>query len=243
MAAASYYETYWSEEGFNPVREVNTRLHRVLAEHLPATGSVLDLGCGDGRTIGTWIHDRVGRYTGVDVSGTAIERARGLGLDAHRIEDASRLPFDDASFDAVVCLEVLEHLFAPHEAAAEARRVLRPGGVFLATVPNVAYWRWRRDMALRGIWNPYGDEHSVDAPWRDPHIRFFTVGALERMLQRAGYASIQVGGLEGEVLGAWRLSGLARRHPGLRGRLHRRIEYALLPVLGMRMYAVAREGG
>jgi SAM-dependent methyltransferase len=241
MSVAGYYEQYWSEEGFNPVRPVNTRLHKVLAEHLPAHGDVLDLGCGDGRTLGTWIRDRVGSYVGVDVSSAAVERARSLGLDARTITDAADLPFDDDSLDAVVSIEVLEHLFEPHRAAAEVRRVLRPGGLFLATVPNVAYWRWRRDMALRGVWNPYGDDESIDAPWRDPHIRFFTPATFERMLRRAGFGSVELGGFEGEVLGAWRLAGVARRSPALRDALHRRIEKRLLPLLGMRLHAVARK--
>jgi SAM-dependent methyltransferase len=241
MSVGRYYEDYWSEEGFNPVRPVNLRLRKVLETHLPARGDVLDLGCGDGRTLGTWIRDRVGSYVGVDVSATAVERARSLGLDARTIDDAAELPFPSESFDAVVSIEVLEHLFSPHQAAAEVHRVLRPGGVFLATVPNVAYWRWRRDMALRGIWNPYGDEHSIEAPWRDPHVRFFTAATLERMLERAGFASVTVGGFEGEVLGAWRLAGVARAAPALRERLHRRIERSLLPLLGMRLHAVARK--
>ena len=49
-------------------------------------------------------------------------------------------------FTVVVCFEVLEHLFAPHLAVAEMHRVLEPGGVLIATVPNVAYWRRRLDF-------------------------------------------------------------------------------------------------
>jgi SAM-dependent methyltransferase len=243
MSVGGYYEQYWSEQGFNPVRPVNVRLLRILAANLPAGGRVLDLGCGDGRTLGTWISDRVAEYVGVDVSATAVERARSLGLDARKLEDASALPFEDGSVDAVVSIEVLEHMLAPPEAVAEVRRVLRPGGVFVATVPNVVYWRWRRDLALKGIWNPYGDEDSVEAPWRDPHVRFFTVGALERMFSRAGFPDVEVGGFEGEVLGAWRLAGVARFDPEVRRRLHRRIERALLPLLGLRLSAVARKPG
>ena len=50
------------------------------------------------------------------------------------------MPFGDGELDVVVCNEVLEHLLEPQRAAAEALRVLRPGGVFLVSVPNVAYW-------------------------------------------------------------------------------------------------------
>lgn len=242
MSVGEYYERYWSEEGFNPIRPVPNRLLTLLATHLPESGRCLDVGCGDGRSIGVWLRDHVGCYVGVDVSETAAAHARSLGLDARRVPDAAELPFDDEAFDAVVCLEVLEHLFAPHPAAEEALRVLRPGGTYFATVPNVAYWRWRRDLALGGIWNPYGDEDSVDAPWRDPHIRFFTVHAFERMLERSGFASVEVGGHEGEILGTWRLSGLARACPRARRRVHEAIDATLLPLLGLRLHAVAKKG-
>jgi SAM-dependent methyltransferase len=242
VSVGEYYERYWSEEGFNPTRPISDRLHALLATHLPEDGRCLDVGCGDGRSIGLWLRDHVGRYVGVDVSETAAAHARGLGLDARQVPDAAELPFGDGEFDVVVCLEVLEHLFAPHRAAGEALRVLRPGGTYFATVPNVAYWRWRRDLALGGTWNPYGDEDSVDAPWRDPHIRFFTVPAFERMLERVGFASVEVGGHEGEILGTWRLSGVARACPRARRRLHETIYGALLPLLGLRLHAVAKKG-
>ena len=128
QSVEAYYESYWSEEGFNPVRPVPTRLERLLATYLPRSGSCLDVGCGDGRSIGPLLRDQVGSYLGVDVSETAVARSRDLGLAAQRISDAAELPFEDDAFDAVVCLEVLEHLFAPHHAIAEALRVLRPGG-------------------------------------------------------------------------------------------------------------------
>jgi SAM-dependent methyltransferase len=241
MGVHRYYEDYWSESGFNPVRYVNPRLHNVLARHLPPSGGLLDVGCGDGRTLGLWLRDRVGGYIGVDVSETAVARARSLGLDARTVEDASELPFQDASFGAAVSIEVLEHLFAPHKAAAEVHRVLQPGGVFIATVPNVAYWRWRRDLALHGIWNPYGDDESIDAPWRDPHVRFFTPSTIERMLGRAGFGSVDVGAFEGGVLRTWRLAGVVRAAPAVRERLHRTIERPLLPLFARRVYAVARK--
>jgi SAM-dependent methyltransferase len=241
VSVAEYYERYWSEEGFNPIRPVPDRLAKLLTTYLPEHGSCLDVGCGDGRSIGLLLRGSVGSYLGVDVSDTAVARTRELGLQAERIADAAELPFEDGAFDAVVCLEVLEHLFAPDRAVAEGLRVLRPGGTYIATVPNVAYWRWRRDLALRGTWNPFGDEDSVDAPWRDPHIRFFTVGAFERMLARAGFASVEVGGHEGEILGTWRLSGVARAHPQTRRRLYQALDAALLPLLALRLHAVARK--
>jgi SAM-dependent methyltransferase len=96
-------------------------------------------------------------------------------------------------------IEVLEHLFAPHDAVAEMYRVLRPGGLLLVTVPNISYWRRRLDLALLGRWNPFGDNLSVEQPWRDPHIRFFTVRSLRQMLLQAGFTSVHAEGHGGAV--------------------------------------------
>jgi SAM-dependent methyltransferase len=242
LSVERYYEHYWSEEGYNPARPIARALRRELAKQLAGPVECLDVGCGDGRAVGSWLAERAGRYIGVDISATAVTHARDLGLDARQIEDATALPFDDGSFDVVVCMEVLEHLFEPDRAATEALRVLRPGGTYLATVPNVAYWRLRSKL-LRGEWDPFGDADSVDSPWRDPHIRFFTDDAFERMLKRVGFAPVEVYGHEGEIGAARRLARLARAHQGTQERTERWLHRMLLSTMSMRFHAVAHKPG
>jgi SAM-dependent methyltransferase len=235
-ATQDYYETYWSAEGHCPVGAISDDVRRVLAHHVGHADRCLDVGCGDGRTAGVWLRDHAGAYTGVDISANAVEMARVAGLDARCIDDAAELPFGDASFDVVVCLEVLEHLFDPQLAAAEIARVLRPGGTFIATVPNVSHWKTRLDLAVRGRWNPRGDALSVAQPWRDPHLRFFTADSLARMLRGGGFAAVAVSGRQGSIArNVPRLERFARTEPGPIGRaLIRR-----LPVLGAGLCAVA----
>ena len=156
MNVRDYYERYWSAEGFHPTGETTPALARLFERWVPAGARCLDVGCGDGRTSGLWLLDHGCSYEGVDVSAQAVEEARQLGLQAGQIDDAGRLPFEDGSFDVVVCIEVLEHLFAPLDAVWEMARVLRPGGLLIVTVPNVAYWRRRVDMALSGTMEPSG---------------------------------------------------------------------------------------
>lgn len=195
MAVKDYYEAYWSPEGTGTAAyiELYPELRQILEAHIPRMADCLDVGCGTGRVCGLWLRDHARNYVGVDISANAVAEARASGLDARVIEDAASLPFADDSFDAVVCTEVLEHLFAPHRAARELCRVLRPGGVVIVTVPNVAYWRRRAEL-LFGHWNPTGDHLSTQQPWRDPHIRFFNPRSLRAMLQEAGFCSIAVGG-------------------------------------------------
>jgi SAM-dependent methyltransferase len=96
--------------------------------------------------------------------------------------ERSTLPFANESFDAALMIETLERLDAPDRAAAEVRRVLRPGGVLLATAANVSYWRRRLDLALRG---------------RDRQPLSFDPGSLRHVLLQAGFNLVGVEGQDG----------------------------------------------
>lgn len=173
------------------------------------------------------------------MSAQAVEEARVLGLQAGRIDDAGRLPFDDGSFDVVVCIEVLEHLFAPLDAVREMARVLRPGGLLIVTVPNVAYWRRRVDMVLLGRWNPVGDDRPVSEPWRDPHIRFFNPGSMRRMIAVPGLSPVVVGAHAGGVLRDVPWLSQRLRHGEASGP-YRWLESVLPSLFGATLHAVAR---
>lgn len=94
------------------------------------TGDLLDVGCGTKpyRSLFT-----VRSYTGLEIE-TPIARQRDV---AEAYYDGKSFPFDDASFDAVLCNQVLEHVFTPDEFLREIFRVLRPQGRLLLTVPFV----------------------------------------------------------------------------------------------------------
>ena len=85
----------------------------------------------------------IGEYTGAPGSReiSALHRSGNerLAFAAHYFNlDSDPFPFPDASFDVVLCMEILEHLLLdPYHLFLEARRVLRPGGVFLVTTPNI----------------------------------------------------------------------------------------------------------
>ena len=237
MAISDYYDTYWTPAGHCPTGALSGDVRRVLEREVRGGDGCLDVGCGDGRTAGLWLREHAASYTGVDVSRPAVAMARAAGLDARCIEDAGSLPFPDAQFDAVVCLEVLEHLFEPHVACREIARVLRPGGVLVATVPNLTHWKSRLDLALRGRWNPRGDALSVSEPWRDPHVRFFTPSTLGAMLRANGFADVTVGGRQASVLRNVRgLERFGRTETGPIGRWL----VGRVPDLGGGLCAVAR---
>lgn len=218
----SYYRDYWREGGFFPHGESWPGLEQLLAEYLPANGKVIDIGCGDALTTGPLIISRNCRYVGVDLSDSAVTLAKRHGFEAYRVADASELPFEDSQFDAAVCIEVLEHLFLPHLAAKEIFRVLKPGGMLIATVPNAAHWRKRIELGLLGLFDPYGDNLSRSQPWRDPHIRFFTPVSLGKMLHIAGFDKIVWGG--DSTVPMHQMKGIRRVYWSL----HRSVPYQIL---------------
>lgn len=94
-----------------------------------AGGSLLDIGCGDGRLGRMWRGDR---YVGLDHPATG---AAWYGARPHVFADAACLPFMDASFDHVALLDVLEHLPEPRVALREIARILKHGGKLFINVP------------------------------------------------------------------------------------------------------------
>jgi methionine biosynthesis protein MetW len=236
---ATYYERYWTDERelINIAPAGGEKLGR-LNELVTAESEVLDFGCGDGVTVGTWLAAHAARYVGVDISSAAITEARALGLDVRLLPADGRLPFADASFDLVTCLEVLEHMFDPQSALVELRRVLRPEGAIVVTVPNVAYWRRRADLFVLGRWNPVGDSLSAVQPWRDPHLRFFTRAALTRLLERGGFEDVVVGGQGGGILAELPVLRALGRDDA--SRIYRRLRRSFPGLLAGRLEAVAR---
>src|ERR1700682_6369257 len=118
-------------------------LHRYfLARALCRGLDVLDVAAGEG--YGTALLAQVARSViGVEVSTEAVAHAAAAyrGPNLRFLEgDARSLPLDDASVDAVVSLETIEHVYEHDQFLAEVRRVLRPGGRFIASSPPRAVY-------------------------------------------------------------------------------------------------------
>jgi methionine biosynthesis protein MetW len=205
---AAFYDEYWGEQGRPQIPTPPPAVARLMRARIAPGSTCLDVGCGNGQAGGLPLRAMGCIYIGVDVSAAAVAAARALGLDARQISDAIALPFADDTFDVVVATEVLEHLIFPLATLTEMMRVLKHGGIVLVTTPNVAYWRRRVDLAF-GRWNPLGYPDAVARPWADPHLRFFTAGALRRMLREAGCVDVEVRGHGGSLLGD--LPGIGKR--------------------------------
>ncbi len=129
-------------------------------------GPILDLGCGTG---GVLAHlGEFGPAYGIDPSSEATGFCHERGLPV-ALGSGMDLPFADSTFGAVLALDVIEHVEDDVAMLREARRVLRPGGVAVLTVP-----------ALPWLWSSHDDVND--------HYRRYMRGTLER--------SVRAGGLE-----------------------------------------------
>lgn len=145
---------------------------------------VVDLGCRSGALTRHFLDGN--EVVGVDVDAAALAKAAELGVEPVLADVEESLPFDDASFDAVVAGELLEHLRFPDELVREIRRILRPRGVLVGSVPN-AYRLQSRLRFLRGL-----------PPEDDPtHLRLFSPGDLRELL--AGFADVRLRYVDGRL--------------------------------------------
>jgi SAM-dependent methyltransferase len=127
---------------------------------------LLDVGCG----AGNMIHhlSRYGGVRGVEMDPRPVAVARQRGYDVDQGDATQKLAYDDASFDAVTVLDVIEHNEDDRSILCEVHRVLKPGGHVVVTVPAFM-WLW---------------SHNDDI---NAHIRRYTAGELRRKLQAAGF--------------------------------------------------------
>jgi len=141
-------------------------------------GHLLDVGCGSG-WFALRMQERGWKVTGLDISEQMVEQVQRLGIPAF----AGTLPhpgLKPASFDVVNLGAVLEHVHDPHAVIESAVQLLRPGGLFVASVPNRQSWGF--------------DTFGVDWwPLELPrHTLFFTPTTLRRLLEAHGFVVTQL---------------------------------------------------
>ena len=138
----------------------------------PHAAQVLEVGCGAGATL-HWLKQtgRAGNTVGVELFESAAAVARGR-VDELLVGNAETLlpgRFEAGRFDLVLCLDVLEHMIDPWAFMTQVQALLRPGGLVIASIPNVRHLRVVLDLLLRGRW-AYADDGILDRT----HLRFFT---------------------------------------------------------------------
>lgn len=157
---------------------------RKITAGLAETGlKILSLGSGSGSDL--WYLAAGNEVHALDSSPSAVEVACAHGLQAQLADLEQPLPFADASFDVVVAKDLIEHLLAPERLLGEVRRVLKPTGRLVLSVPNHFYLPFRLRILFGGnlIWKSVVHDHSRHYDeWNYMHLRFFTWRGLQRLL-------------------------------------------------------------
>jgi SAM-dependent methyltransferase len=151
--------TYYRRSGMAP--QLAARYYRAFGD----ARRILDLGCGTGE-LGRHRPDKAIEIVGVDIDSLALAQAGAYETTVTVDLGEARLPFDDASFDAVLAKDILEHVPDPLILVCEAFRVLRPGGVLIASVIVAR---------PRAVWSDY------------THVRGFTKNAVCLLFKDAGF--------------------------------------------------------
>jgi SAM-dependent methyltransferase len=210
-ARGDYHRTLDRDWDYLPTYLAKMHLVRAYLDALPSGARVLDAGCGEGLLVEQY------------ASRLDIE-----GLDPNYVAPHVRqgsltaLPYDAATFDRVLCLDVLEHLALTDQprALGEVHRVLAADGEALVSVPNLAHLQSRVQFALRGRLIRTASE--VKHPGDRPAFEYM------RLFERAGFRLVRRRGIFPTVPV---LTALIRRHPARLGPLHRALT-RLLPVPG-----------
>ncbi len=148
---------------------------------------ILDIGCGAGG-LGLKLKQAGKEVVGIEHERTLGETAAGK-LDKVFIGDAEQisLPYAPGYFDCILFADVLEHLRDPLALLKRYRGYLSEGGIAVASIPNVRYYKVIARLLFGGSWD-YTDSGILDRT----HLRFFTLVNIKELFYQAGYEVIKI---------------------------------------------------
>lgn len=153
---------------------------------VPEGGRILDVGCGDAH-LSTILPQY--EWTGIDLN---IERAKCKNVVAH---DLMVTPYPlSVQFDAVVCSEVLEHVWSIETVHREVKRLLKKDGQYILSTPNLMWLDHITNFFQQIVYDPA-------KPWTGEHIRHYTLESHTRYLQSCGFAVEDYTGADSQYSG------------------------------------------
>ena len=158
----------------------------MIASLVPIGASVLDVGCGTGALSVVMRDVRGARVFGIEPDTSRAARAAERGIAVHAGVLSPSLLSSVGQFDIALYADVLEHLVDPLSELKQVAPFLKPDGLVIISVPNVAHWSVRLDL-LRGNFR-YARFGIMDAT----HLRWFTEATIRQLVDQAGIEVIRV---------------------------------------------------
>jgi 2-polyprenyl-3-methyl-5-hydroxy-6-metoxy-1,4-benzoquinol methylase len=157
---------------------------------LPQGANILDVGCGGG-DFSVGLAEAGFTVFGSDLSESGIAKSQERGIGTFKLSsiyDPLAAPFGLDQFDAIVCIEVIEHLYSPATFAARSMEALKPGGVVAISTP---YWGYLKNIVL-AVTNR--TDRALTAWWEGGHIKHFSRKTLTQLMLGAGFEVVSFKG-------------------------------------------------
>ena len=179
---------YYSRNGKISCRDIAEQIRELPYE------SLLDVGCGTGFLIDLLTKQRPARYCGADLSDEMIRVAKKKQIEGAEfaVGSADKLPYPDETFDVVTCSQSFHHYPYPEQAMREAKRVLKPGGLYILS-----------DTGIGGV-GAWIDNHILFRLMRSGDCRTTNRKGIEKRMAAVGFTvadSRQVKGMIYTVTG------------------------------------------
>ena len=168
----------------HPVNRSQTESYRFLKRYLPSTGSLLEIGFGNGRIL-NMAHQDGFQVTGVELSQFLVDSvARHLKLNVIKADFMSETDLGDKRFDIIILIHVLEHFPDSLKVMNRINQLLSPGGLVLIEIPNIDSWelKYKRFMRRHRI---YRKKYSSD--FVPGHCNEFCKDSFKFLLNKTGF--------------------------------------------------------
>lgn len=195
---------------FSPKNLLRDEVIKIFRSHEIHAERYLDVGCGNGAfTVTIAMEVGAKEAYGVDLDEECLKKLpnsiKGLEFDLEELAQ-NKLPFASKYLDLITAIEVIEHLSCGDHLLTEVRTILKLGGYFLVTVPNLASW-------LNRLLLLFGFQPSYTAPSKYYHVglrkvakkstitnyghkNLYTLKALKHMLELYGFEIITIRGCQ-----------------------------------------------
>lgn len=154
-------------------------------------GDALELGYG-GSAIVNALAPLAAHYAIVDVVDRTGSAELPINVTAHKANLDNHFPFDDASFDAIVAMMVIEHLYDPFHAFAEMARVARRGARIFVNLPNIAALKCRLQLLAGKMPVTSSSDWFENREWDGNHLHYFTIADVRRIAALHGMTILAV---------------------------------------------------